>query len=163
MLQLAEIIPAGLATYEEVQSRVRQDYVRHHIEQNCFDTLSAILTAVQSGSKLDAAAKKFGASVETISEMTRGMIGARLRRDPKAIGAAFSLTNPGDFSEAIKYSGGSVLFSLVSREQPDLTSYNEKRDSVLQFVTQVKQQELFQTWYLNLVEGSDIQNFVTDL
>lgn len=163
VLQLAEIVPAGLATYEEVQSRVRQDYVRYHIEQSCQDTLSAILVAIQSGTKIGDAATQFGAAVETISEVTRGGLGGRLRSDPRAIGAAFSLTTPGDLSPPAKYAGGSVLFSLVAREQPDLTSYNEKRDSVLQFVTQVKQQELFQDWYQNLLENADIQNYVSDL
>lgn len=163
VLQLAKQIPAGVASFEEVRPRVRLDFVSNAIKQMCSDTLEAVYAEIEAGASLSEAAGNHGLLIDILANTTRGTLAPNVSRDPRAIGAAFALKQSGDISKPIHFPGGSVLFSLVSRSEPDLTSFNQKRDSVLQAVTTIKQSELYQQWYQKVFEGAQIENYLTAL
>jgi len=160
VVQVIRRIPAGPGEFSEVKARVRQNLTNETLTKMCHDTASAIYAEIQKGTELKKAAKMFGGEVESPPAFSRNGFVITTGRDPKAIGTAFSLTEPGQISPPVDYSRGSVIFSLIERNTPDLTEFNEKRDSILTELLTTKQQQLYGRWFNQLVENSQIENNV---
>jgi parvulin-like peptidyl-prolyl isomerase len=156
--QVAEKIPAGIASFEDSKQKVSLDLVKYKVKTLCQDTATAIYDMIEHGTDMKKAAAAHGATYAVSDEFDRdGQIRA-LGRSATAVGAAFSLTKPDQISKPIDWEQGTVIFKLISRTAPDLTTFNEKRDSLSQVILQSKQQELYARWFNNLVENSDIVN-----
>lgn len=160
VVQVADKRDAGLATFEEARERVTLDLQRHKVMQLCQDTANAIWNAIQQGADPKTAAKQFGDEYETPDPFTRSGYVQGIRRDPMAIGAAFGLNQPGEVSGPVEYDQGVVIFELISKETPDMATFNEVRDSVRTVVLNNKRQELYTRWMEQTVQESKIENFV---
>ncbi len=156
--QVGERVPAGIASFEDSKEKVNLDLITHKVKTQCADTASAIYADIQRGTDLTKAAQAHGAQYVISDEFDRNGYLKELGRSPIAIGAAFSLTKPDQLSKPIDWEQGSVIFKLLSRTAPDLTTFNEKRDSLYQAILLNKQQDLYSRWFNNLVESSNIQN-----
>ena len=161
-VQVADKKPAGLAELEDASDRVRLDLQQSMVMSICRDTMAAISAELASGTKLKKAAKNHGEEYETPEEFTRDSYVNGLRRDPVAIGAAFSLTEPGQILEPVEHSQGIAIFQLISKTEADLTSFNLQRDSISQVILGGKQQELYGRWFENLVKNSEVENFIDE-
>lgn len=158
VVQVADRLPAGMASFEEAKQKVELDILTYKVAKLCRDTANAIYDEIQKGTDIKKAVKMFGEEYETPDEFTRTGYVKELRHDPTAIGAAFSLTEPGQVSKPIDFKQGTVVFKLISRTSPDLTDYNASRDSLYAFVLNSKRQELYGRWFESLVENAEIQN-----
>ncbi|MDZ4724118.1 MAG: peptidylprolyl isomerase [candidate division Zixibacteria bacterium] len=158
VIQVAEKMPAGTATFEEVKARVKQEVVREKIAELCKDTANAIYTDIQSGSEAKAAAEKHNAQYQTLEPFNRNAFVAGLGRDPKAIGAAFALKSPNEISPVVEFSSGAAILQLIERTSPDLTGFNDQKDSLRTIIRQAKQQELYGRWFDKLIKSSSIEN-----
>jgi hypothetical protein len=74
------------------------------------------------------------------------------------MGAIFSLSKVGDQTPLVDWARGTAVFRLVDRNLPDLTEFNEKRDSVYSALLASKQQELYGRWFEDLIQNSEIEN-----
>jgi len=162
VVQVAERLPAGEATLEDVNERVRVDLQQHLLSLMCMDTAQAIYDAVQGGMDLKQAAKKFGAVYETPDAFTRSGYVKGVRRDPMAIGAAFGLTEKGQTTKPVPYDQGTVIFRLIERISPDMSEYTAQRDSVYNVVLLTKRQELYSNWITYMVDNAEIENYVQE-
>jgi len=160
VVQVAQILPAGAATYEEAREKVQLNLLRHKVMTMCRDTANAIWADIQAGTDIDKAAKKHGDEYTVLEPFKRTDFVPDLRRDPQAIGTAFSLTEPGQMVPPSEHSQGLAIYKLVERTTPDLTEFNAKRDSVYSGILVAKQQELYTRWFDNLVNNSEITNNV---
>jgi len=160
VLKVNSKMPKGLGEFDEVQSRVRQDLNRTTMALYCRDTTDAIYAEIQNGATFQNAAEKYGEEVREPAPIFRTGSFAGVGRAPAAVGAAFSLTEVGQISPVVDYPSGSVIFSLLDRTTPDLSSFNEKRDSIFNEVLVAKQQQLYGRWFNQLMENSDIINNV---
>ena len=95
---------------------------------------------------------------ETPDAFTRTTYVRGLARDPAPMGAAFSLTEPGQISEPVDFKQGCVIFELIERPSLDLSEYNAVRDSLYFTVLNNKRQALYSAWVDNLIANSVIQN-----
>jgi peptidyl-prolyl cis-trans isomerase D len=154
-------LPAGTAEFSEVEGRARYDLTSELKTAVCEDTAKTIYSAIQEGTPFDEAAKLHGQQVETPDPFTRtaGFLPG-IGRQPKAIGAAFSLTSPGEVSPPVAHNNGVVIFSLIQRWSPDLTTFTEKRDSIASAVLLDKQRLLYDRWFRELMDESKIVNNV---
>lgn len=160
VVQVAERIEAGMATFEEAGEKVKLDILQYKVGKLCRDTANALYAEIQKGTDIKKAAKTFGEEYETPDEFTRNSYVRGLGRDPTAIGTAFSLREPGQISEPVDFNQGAVIFQLIQRTTPDLTEYNEQRDSLYAFTLLAKRQELYSRWFDNLVKNSEIENYI---
>lgn len=158
VVQVAERLPAGMATFEEAEEKVKLDILQYKVAKLCRDTANAIYAEIQKDTDIKKAAKMFGEEYETPAEFTRSSYVKGLGRDPAAVGAAFSLTEPGQISEPVDFGQGSVIFKLIERTSLDLSDYNAQRDSLYTFLLNSRRQELYVRWFENLVENSEIEN-----
>lgn len=158
VLQVADRLPAGPAVYDDVLQTIAQDIVKFKVNSLCLDTAAAIYAEIQAGTDFKTAAEKFGEVVETPDLFLRTGYVKGIGSDPVAIGTAFSLTEPGQYTQPVEHPQGVVMFKLVERISPDLTSYTAAHDSLSATIMQAKQQELFGRWFQGLMESSEIIN-----
>jgi hypothetical protein len=160
VVQVAQILPAGLATFDESKDKVQMDLVKHKVSTICRDTANAIWADVQAGMDIEKAAKKHGDEYAVLDPFRRTDFTTELRRDPQAVGAAFSIAQPGELRGPFEYGQGMLIFKLIERITPDLMEFNSKRDSVYNSILMSRQQELYTRWFDNLVKNSEITNNV---
>lgn len=160
VLQVAERIPAGEAQFEEAKPRVTQEVRREMIATLCRDEAQKIYSATRSGMSLEAAARANGMMYTTTDWLTRSSYQTDLGRDPVAISAAFSMNTPGEIVGPVSYAGGAAVMMLLEKQTPDLTQFNEKRDSLQNQVMSAKQQEMYSRWYETIFQTAKIENNV---
>ncbi len=160
VVQVGQILPAGPSSFEDAREKVQMDFLKYKVMTMCKDTSNAIWADIQAGMPIDKAAKKHGQEYTIMEPFKRGDFTTELRRDPQAIGTAFSLTTPEQMSAPSEHAQGMAMFKLIERLTPDLTEFNAKRDSVYNGIIVKKQQELYTRWFDNLVKNSEITNNV---
>lgn len=160
VIRVDEILPPGPAELEDVRRRVQSDWRYTTAQQMCRDTMAAVWADMESGLPLENAAYKHNLDYEKPVTIRRSGSVPELVNDPKAIGAAFSLHEPGEILGPLDYKGGTVIMELLSRTEPDLSQYNEQRDSIYASVLNAKQQKTWELWFRDLHESSEIENNV---
>jgi len=161
IIRVDKSLPAGPAEFEDARSRVRSDYRYVTAQQLCRDTIAAVWADIdEKKMSLDNAAMRHGLEHEFPPAFARVTSVPHLVSDPAAIGAAFSMTEPGEILGPLDYKGGTVIMQLISREEPDLSQFNEQRDSIYNALLTTKQQKTWEVWFTNLHESSKIENNV---
>jgi peptidyl-prolyl cis-trans isomerase D len=162
--RVAQRLPAGTQPFDEIKGRVANDLMRQLSRKIAMDTAAVIAQEIKSGTTPEVAAGRHRVTYEVQPPFTRtGSVGGLIGRDPNAIGAAFSLTTPGQVSAPAMFNGGAAIFILLERQSPNLEQLNQKRDSVKQSVLYAKQSALYNKWFENLVKDSKITNFVEQM
>lgn len=162
--RVAQRVPAGVPPMVDVKGRVANDLMQQLARKIALDTAAVIAQEIKSGISPEIAAGRHKATYEVQPAFTRnsGMSGL-IGRDPSAIGAAFSLTTPGQVSAAIEFERGAAVMILIERTTPNLDQLNQKRDSVKQSVLYAKQSDLYTKWFDQLVKDSKIVNYVEQM
>jgi peptidyl-prolyl cis-trans isomerase D len=160
VVRLDQKLPAGLAEFETVEKQISDLLRKEKMAKLCRDTATVIYNRIQGGLTLKQAADVFGGEYEEFGPMSRATRLIQLDRDPMVVGAAFGLKNIAEVSKPVDYSGGAVIMQLLERESPDLSTFNQKRDSVYNAVLNQKRQEAYGKWYNNLLSTSKIQSNV---
>ena len=161
--QVAQRMPAGPAAFDDVKVQVRLDLQKDMIDQMCLDTAKALYAQIRGGTDPQTVAKREGLEYVQTDPFTRTSNVAGFGYDPKAVGMAFSMSTVGQYAEPFTWQGGAMIMQLLDRQAPDLTAYNEKRDSVYNAVKMAKQQEMYSNWYQNLLKSSKVENDIDKL
>ncbi|MBN1213301.1 MAG: peptidylprolyl isomerase [candidate division Zixibacteria bacterium] len=161
IIGVAEKIPAGIAEFDDARTLVRGDLRNEILTKICKDTADAIYTAIKEGSTWDKAAKKYNCEYLQTELITRSNYMPGVGYDPKPMGVAFSLTETNPMTEPISYKTGCVILKLLDRINPDLSTFNEKRDSLFAAVKLQKQQDAYGKWFNMLIDNSEIENYTT--
>lgn len=156
--QLARQIPPGVPPLDEIKNQVKQNLVKQMLIDLTKRVADEIYAEIQSGVSLEKAAKNHNARFFQPPSFVRVGFLQGIGNYPQVIGSAFSLTEPAQISEPIEYVNGTAIIQLISKQSPDLTTFNEKRDSVYNAVTLQKQRRLYVNWFENLVKNADIEN-----
>jgi peptidyl-prolyl cis-trans isomerase D len=158
VLQLAEKIPAGIASYEEVRGQIALDLRNARLAAICRDTAAAIANAAHSGISLQNAAKAHGFEYTTSEPFSRESYVPYIGRDPRAVGAAFTLSSTGQIIGPVDYDQGAAVMTLLERVPADLSVYTEKRDSIVTAVRTTKQQEFYGRWMESLMNNAKVES-----
>ena len=142
--------------------RVKRDYIEYVALQKCNQEIDKAYQDIQSGTEFAKAGENAGLEVISTDEINRSSYIRSVGRNPKVLGAVFSLINPGDITPPVKYDRGYVIIKLNERQSLDLTQYSMMRDSLQTLVLSNKQREFFNEWYTDLVESADIEELVDE-
>ena len=156
--EVARHIPAGVPPLEEIRNQVNQNLVKQMLLDQTMKVAEEIYAETQSGTSLKEAANHHNARYFSPPPFVRTGFIQGLGNYPEIIGASFALSEPAQVSPPVEYVNGTAIFQLISRQSPDLTTFNEKRDSVYSAVLLLKQRKLYQGWYQSLVDNADIEN-----
>jgi len=160
VLQLSERLPAGIASFEEVRGQVALDARNAKLSAMCHDTASTVFNATRSGMNLESAAKAHRLQYIASDLFSRDSYVPYIGRDPKAIGAAFTLNAPGQIIGPVDYASGAAVMTLLERIPADLSVYTEKRDSIVTAIRTTKQQEFYGRWMESLVNNAKVESNV---
>jgi peptidyl-prolyl cis-trans isomerase D len=158
VVQVEKELPAGPEPYNDVVTMVRANAERDSVLARCMSVAKQIELMVKNGTPLEASTKDFGGSYNQQTPVTRNTALTGVGRVPEALGAVFGLKEAGARTAPQQFNGGSVILELLGRTMPDLTIYNEKRDSIYQAVKVSKQQQLYSRWFQKLVDQADVVN-----
>jgi len=159
IVSIAEKLPAGIATFEEVRSTVRGDLRNKILSVVCKDTADAIYAEIQKGTSPAKAAKQYNCNYVETDLITRTNYLQDVGYDPAPMGRAFSMTEPGQMTEPFSHKTGCVILKLLERISPDLTLFTEKQDSLYTALLNQKQQDLYGKWFNALLENAEIENY----
>jgi peptidyl-prolyl cis-trans isomerase D len=160
VLRISERMPAGHASFEQIKQQVKRDYRNLKLAEICRDTIQLVYDDIHNGSSVADAAKKYSLTYEELAPFSRDATVAKLGSDPVVIGTAFSL-DQGAISGPLDYTNGTAILELLSTVSPDLTEYNEKRDSVYEALMTSKQQQAYSAWYSQLIDNAEIRSNVS--
>lgn len=158
VVQVDKELPAGPEPYNDVVMMVRANAERDSVLARCMDAAKKIEADVKGGMPLSQAIENADGNYVQQTPVTRNSALNGVGRIPEAIGAVFALKTAGEVTPPYQFNGGAVMLELLGRTMPDLTIYNEKRDSIYQAVKVAKQQQLYSRWFQSLVDQADVVN-----
>ncbi len=154
--------PAGIAEFDVIREKVKSDFIEFMAKQKCQQDIAAVWNLVQEGMSLKQAAEGAGYEMKSSKAITRQDYIVGIGGDPRIIGAAFALENPGDMTGPVEYRRGWAILKLVERESADLSRYSEVHDSLRQVVLSNKQSELLNSWYTDLYKSAEIEEYLDE-
>lgn len=160
IVQVGQIREAGPSTFEEAKDKLQLAVLTEKVMTMCVDTANAIWSEIEAGTDIEDAAKEHGDIYYEPKPFNRLAFVQGLRRDPVAIGTAFSIKEPGTIHPPVKHEQGVAIIKLLERTTPDLSEFNAQRDSIYYAIMTTKQQQIYSQWFDNLVNSSEIVNNV---
>ncbi len=157
LVEVASHQEPGAPEFDAVKDRVRQDVVADRRLQAARALAESVITRVQQGDSLAAAAQAESLLVGTSPSFTRAMGIPGLGRDANVVGAAFALP-VGEVSQPIEGTRRWVVLKVLERPEVDWTVYEAQRLQVQQSILNTRQVQIFNAWLDSLRRGAKIQD-----
>jgi len=151
--------PAGISPLAEVEPTVRQKLIRAIADSLAFEEAQIIFGRISQGRSLKEAAEENQAKFAESEEFSRSGFISGVGNPPELIGAAFSLTQPGQISQPVKTNLGSFIAQLVSRTEPSDSVFTAEKDSLSLVVLQKMQSQVYQDWFTQVKQNADIKDY----
>ncbi len=159
LIQVIQKIPAHIPKLAEVAARVRADWIYDQQKKQARQAAGALIAELKKGVRLEDAAAKIRAKVETTGFFKRGDAIPGLGDQPALSQAAFSLTGKSPvYGKAIEGESGYyyVIQFLGGKIEASDTFARKKKEIVSQLLAQ-KQQQTVDQWLANIKKSSDIK------
>lgn len=163
IVKVAEHVPPGVASLEEVKDRVKRDLIEYLAMEKCRQDIGEVYARIQEGVDFNKAAEEAGLETRKTAALTRNSFISGVGRDPAMVGAIFALTNPGDMTEPVKYDRGYAIARMNEIIGADLSIYGKVRDSLEQDLLNTKQREIFNVWYQDMIESAEVVDYLSEL
>lgn len=160
VMRVADKLPAGIADLKDVDAKVKRDFRSAKLAKICHDTAQVIYDEIGRGTSAQKAATRHGLTYEKLEPISRDASVPKLGYDATVIGTAFALKNVGAVTKPVDYPMGAVIMELLDRQAPDLTMFNEKRDSVFNALTITKQKQAYEAWFASVQQNAQVESFV---
>jgi peptidyl-prolyl cis-trans isomerase D len=151
--------PAGISPLTEVEPTVRQKLIRAIADSLALQKAQSIMAQIDQGESLRKAAEDNNAKFAETQDFSRSGFISGVGNPPELIGAAFSLTQPGQISQPVKTDLGSFIVELVSRIEPSDSVFTAEKDSLMMVVLQTEQSQVYQDWFAQVRKEANIQDY----
>jgi peptidyl-prolyl cis-trans isomerase D len=142
VFQLLGIKPAATPTFEEIRSRVEEEFKNERSGVLLSQKTQELSDRAKAEHDLKRAAKELGATLKTSDLVLPDGQVPDLGSMSGQAAVAFTM-KPGDISGPITSGANGVVISLLENERPSDADYAAKRDQIRDALLQGKQQELF--------------------
>jgi peptidyl-prolyl cis-trans isomerase D len=149
VFQLLAVKPAATPTFEEIRSRVEEEFKNERSSVLLSQKLQELSDRAKSEHDLKRAAKELGATVKTSDLVAPDGQVPDVGSMAGQASVAFNM-KPGDISGPINSGANGVVIALVANEKPSDADFAAKRDQIRDSLLQGKQQELFSLFVSNL-------------
>jgi peptidyl-prolyl cis-trans isomerase D len=149
VFQLLAVKPAATPTFEEIRSRVEEEFKNERSSVLLSQKLQELSDRAKSEHDLKRAAKELGATVKTSDLVAPDGQVPDVGSMAGQASVAFNM-KPGDISGPINSGANGVVIALVANEKPSDADFAAKRDQIRDSLLQGKQQELFGLFVSNL-------------
>lgn len=153
---LDSIIPAGYASFEEVQATLKRDLTRERTLAMAKIRAEEYYERVKNGESINAILEEnpnLEKAVNDTKKLSRGF--TSIGRSNYVIGALLE-AEPGDIIGPVETARGAAIIELVAVSDFDSTEYQIKHDTIAQDLLTKKQNLVFTNWYENLKANAEI-------
>jgi peptidyl-prolyl cis-trans isomerase D len=147
--QLQGIKPAATPTFEEIHSRVEEEFKNERSNVLLGQKTQELSDRAKAEHDLKRAAKELGATVKTSDFVAPDGQVPDVGSMSGQASAVFAM-KPGEISGPINSGANGVVISLLESQQPTDADFAAKRDQIREGLLQSKQQELFGLFVSNL-------------
>jgi peptidyl-prolyl cis-trans isomerase D len=151
VFQLLAVKPAATPTFEEIRSRVEQEFKNERSSVLLSQKIQELSDRAKAEHDLKRAAKELGATVKTSDSVAPDGQVPDVGSMSGQASVAFTM-KPGDISGPINSGSDAVVLHLLESQAPTEAEYAAKRDQIRDSLLQGKQQERFGLFVSNLVD-----------
>jgi len=130
-------------------------------KQNALAAIKAqqIYEKIDNGASFETVVAEDSLEIKESTDFSRSGYVAGVGREPKFIGAAFSLETSGDVSKPVLATRGCYLIRLVEKKAFDEADFKTKKNQIASRLLQRKQDQVFANWYTEAKANADIKDF----
>ncbi|MGC1644561.1 MAG: peptidyl-prolyl cis-trans isomerase [Candidatus Sulfotelmatobacter sp.] len=151
VFQLLAVKPAATPTFEEIRSRVEEEFKNERSSQLLNQKIQELSDRAKAEHDLKRAAKELGATVKTSDFVLPDGQVPDVGSMAGQAAVAFNM-KPGEISGAINNGANAVVLEVLESQQPTEADYAAKRDQIRDQLLQQKQQERFGLFVASLVD-----------
>ena len=149
VFQLLAIKPAATPTFEEIRSRVEEEFKNERASILLSQKVQELSDRAKSEHDLKRAAKELGATMKTSDFVLPDGQVPDIGSMSGQASVAFNM-KAGDISGPINSGSNSAVLSVLEVQKPSEADYASKRDQIRDQLVQAKQQEIFGLFISNL-------------
>jgi len=154
VFQLLGIKPAATPTFEEIRSRVEEEFKNERSSILLSQKVQELSDRAKAEHDLKRAAKELGATVKTSDLVLPDGQVPDVGSMAGQAAVAFNM-KPGEISGPINGGGNGVVLALLENQQPAEADFAAKRDQIRDSLLQGKQQEIFGLFLTSLRDGME--------
>ena len=151
VFQLLEIKPAATPTFEEIRSRVEEEFKNEQARTLLVQKVQELSDRAKAEHDLKRAARELGATVKTSDLVAPDGQVPEVGSMSGQASVAFTM-KPGEISGPINSGADAVVLSILENQSPSDADFAAKRDQIRDTILQGKQQERFGLFVTNLVD-----------
>lgn len=161
VLQVVDVIPEHVKSVADVKDQIISKLKNEKAMAVAKEKCQAAWSKVSSGSTLAAVAAEEGLTAKTTDSFTMSGYVQDVGREPRFVGAAFSL-NPGTVAKPTEGSRGYYLIKLLEKTEFNESDFTGQQDNLKNQILSRRQQMMFSQWYTALKEKAKIKDFRKD-
>ena len=142
VFQLLEVKPASTPTFEEIRSRVEEEFKNERSNLLLTQKTQELSDRAKAEHDLKRAAKELGATMKTSDFVPPDGQVPEVGSMTGQAAVAFTM-NPGEISGPIISGANGVVLAVLENQKPSESDYAAKRDEIRDTLLQGKRQELF--------------------
>ena len=154
VFQLLGIKPAATPTFEEIRSRVEEEFKNERSSILLSQKIQELSDRAKAEHDLKRAAKELGATMKTSDLVLPDGQVPDVGSMTGQAAVAFNM-KPGEISGPINSGGNGVVLALLENQQPSEADFAAKRDQIRDALMQGKQQEIFGLFLTSLRDGME--------
>jgi len=154
VFQLLGIKPAATPTFEEIRSRVEEEFKNERSSILLSQKVQELSDRAKAEHDLKRAARELGATVKTSDLVLPDGQVPDVGSMAGQAAVAFNM-KPGEISGPINSGGNGVVLALLENQEPAEADFAAKRDQIRDSLLQGKQQEIFGLFLTSLRDGME--------
>ncbi len=156
VLQVSEIIKAGVKPFEDVKASIKVELLKNKKINETYRIAGEIKKAIGDSPDFSAAASVFPrVKISNVKDFLPTSTVPGVGRD-NAFNEYCLVGDLNKISDPIKGKSGSYLIKVTARTKFDSTAYSIQKNNIRNYVLQQKQTTFFNNWLKNLKEETDI-------
>jgi len=154
VFQLLAIKPAATPTFEEIRSRVEEEFKNEQSSVLLSKKIQELSDRAKTEHDLKRAAKEMGATVKTSDLVLPDGQVPDVGSMTGQASVAFTM-KPGEISGPINSGANAVVIAVLENQKPEESDYAAKRDQIRDALLQGKQSEIFQLFISSLRDSME--------
>ena len=147
--QLLDVKPPATPSYEEVKSRVEQQFRAERARAMLNQKVQELSDRARALHNLRAAAKELGATMHTSDLVSPQSQVPKIGALTGPAAQIFTM-QPGGISGPVNTPEGGAVMMLVEKQEPSMAQFDQQKNEIRQQLLQHKQMELFEVYITSL-------------
>lgn len=157
LIQVINKEPGKIPQLDAIKDEIAKDAGREEQKKAAEAAANEFLAKGKSLGSLVTAGQETGATVKSVSLENRNKASKELDGNQQLTSMAFTLSETNRFSDVIKGKKGLYVLEYKERKEPPLEAFNMVANNITDLLLTQKQQNLYNSWLLNLRERSEIE------